>query len=137
MKANKGNYLIAFAKALLLLPLPLLAGTKPDSNISKKELHVLIKNAKTQQDHEKLGAYYRAEAQSFEEQRAEHIQMAKEYADNPLSHRPTKWPDPSRHCRDLVNIYTQAAKNSAALAEYHEGMASELAKPGLAEQPPK
>lgn len=137
MKGNKRNLLFLFASVLLLLPQLLVAETKPTSTPDKKDLHFLIKNAKTQQDHEKLSAYYRAEAQRFEEQRAEHVQMAQAYSENPMTHRPTKWPAPAQHCRDLVRIYTEAAKHATALAEYHEGMASEAAKEGSPEQSPK
>lgn len=133
---KKNSFLIAIASALLLFAQPLLAETKPASTIGKKEVHLLIKSTKTQQDHEKLSAYYRAEAQKFEEERAEHIRMAKDYAENPMSHRPTKWPAPVQHCRDLVNIYANAAKNATALAEYHEEMASEVAKEGTPLQAP-
>lgn len=135
MKGNKRNLLFLFASVLLLLPQLLVAETKP--TLDKKDLHFLIKNAKTQQDHEKLSAYYRAEAQRFEERRAEHVQMAQAYSENPMTHRPTKWPAPAEHCRDLVRIYTEAAKNATALAEYHEGMASEAAKEGSPQQQPK
>lgn len=128
---------MAFAVLFLLAPQLLMAVTKSTSTLSKKELHLLIKTAKTRQDHEKLGAYYRAEVQRYEAQRVEHEQMAREYAENPMSHRPTKWPDPALHCRDLVNIYTQAARDATALADYHEKLASTAAQEGLPEQSPK
>jgi hypothetical protein len=137
MLLKKNNFLIVVASALLLFAQPLLAETKPASTTSKKEVHLLIKNAKLRQDHEKLSAYYRAEAQKFEEKRAEHVQMAKDYAENPMSHRPTKWPAPAQHCQELVNKYAEASENATALAEHHEGMASELAKEGSPKQAPK
>jgi len=133
---------LAFSQLALMIVFlnagaPQLGAAQTKQNLSKKELHLLIKNAKTQQDHEKLSAYYRAEALRLEEQRTEHVQMAKEYAENPMSHRPTKWPDPARHCRELVSLYTDAAKHATALAEYHEGMASDVAKEGSPELAPK
>lgn len=136
MLLKKSSFLMVLASALLLAQ-PILAETKPASTICKKDLQLLIKNAKTQQDHERLSAYYRAEAQRFEGKRAEHAQMAKDYADNPMSHRPTKWPAPAQHCQELVDKYAEASETATALADYHERMASDVAKEGPPQQSPK
>jgi len=138
MKTGKKSYAIAIASAVLLLSVPtMVAKPRQDATFVMKDVHHLIKTAKTAEDHLKLAAYYRSEAKRFEEAQAEHVQMAKDYAENPMTHRFTKWPDPARHCRELIALYGQQAKEATALAEYHEGMASELAKEGSPTQAPK
>jgi hypothetical protein len=132
------RYAVAIASAVLLLYAPLMMAKPPgDETLSKKELHSLIRTAKTAQDHQKLAEYYRQQAEFFTEERADHVQMAKDYADNPMTHRPSKFPDPSRHCRELVSYYAEQAKHATALAEYHDGMASEVAKEGSPKTQPK
>src|SRR5579863_2245245 len=138
MKKRKKSYLIGVASVVLLLSAAtMVAKPREDAKFVKKDVHHLIKAAKTAEDHQKLATYYRQEAKRFEEDRAEHLQMAKDYAENPMSHRFTKWPDPAMHCRELIALYGQQAKEATALAEYHEGMASEVAKEGFPDQAPK
>lgn len=97
-------------------------------NLTKKELHYLIANAKTPQEHEKLAGYYRAQAAGAKAMVAEHEKMALEYEKNPASHMRMKSPEPLDYCRTLVRIYGDEAKEYTALADYHEKMAKQAAK---------
>lgn len=96
--------------------------------LTKKELNSLIATAKTPQDHEKLAAYYRAQAAAAKAMVAEHEKMALEYEKNPASHMRMKSPEPLDYCRTLVRIYGDEARQYAALAAYHEKMAQQAAK---------
>jgi len=132
------KYMMGIASAVLLLSVPMMAAKPQEKDtLTKNELHALIRNSKTSQDHQKLATYYRQEAKRFEEERADHVQMAKDYADNPMTHQPMKWPNPAGHCKQLTSYYGEQAKQAKALAEYHEGMASEAANEGSPEHQPE
>lgn len=70
------------------------APSKP--SLSKKELKQLVATAKTAEDHLRIAAYYRDEAQKLEEKKNEHTEMGAEYDRNPQRY-PTK-PSPGQHC---------------------------------------
>lgn len=98
------------------------------SKISKKELRSLIENAKTRQEHEKIAAYYRRQAEQAQAKVTDHEKMAEDYKKNPATHLHMKYPDPLEYCRTLVRIYGDEAKQYTALAEYHEKMAKDAAQ---------
>jgi hypothetical protein len=105
-----------------------LRGQEAHPKLSRKELHSLITNAKTAEDHKKLAAYYRDKAQEANEKVADHQDMLQAYVDNPTGHRPMKSPNPQDFCNSLIRIYREEAKQDLSLAEYHEGMASDVPK---------
>lgn len=118
---------------IILLGLTVMAVASPavraaQSSLNKKELNALIASAKTPKDHERLAAYYRSEEQRAKGKQAEHEEMIRRYRENPLSHRFTKVPSPEDHCRTLIRIFGDEARQDAALAEYHEKMAASLGK---------
>ena len=76
------------------------AGAPSKRSPSKKELKQLIASAKTTEDHLKLAARYREEAQSLKEKKNEHLEMGAEYDKNPQKYQ-TK-PSPGEHCRQLA-----------------------------------
>lgn len=93
--------------------------------LSKDELHELIRNARTRQDHERVAAYYRAEAQRLKAAGKEHAETAAKYEDRIIGY---KGSFPDRHCKALAAGYARTAAYVRALAEYHEKMAERLAK---------
>jgi len=100
-------------------------GQETHPKLSSKQLHQLIANAKTPEDHQKLAAYYRDLAAQAKAQAAEHEKMVEAYNQNPLSHPPEKATagGPAEHCRTLIRLYNDEAKEDLALADQHEQMA--------------
>lgn len=92
--------------------------------LNRKELRVLITSAKTPADHQRIAAYYRAEAQHLEAKHQEHEEDLAEYYKNP-SRYASKYPTMGDHCRSLAAYYKMAAQRAATLAEMHEKLAQE------------
>ena len=128
MRNTKWNLLTMTFLGLILIACGSPSARASQANLNKKELNVLIANAKTPQDHERLAAYYRGQEQLAKEKQTEHEEMLRRYHENPLSHRFTKSPSPDDHCRALIRIFGDEAQQDAALAEYHEKMANDLSK---------
>lgn len=99
--------------------------TKQTQELSKKEVKLLIANARTPEDHERLAAYFRAEGERLKAEQQEHREMLDAYLKNPTSHPIPKWPTLGEHCRDLVFYYGRAAEQAFALANLHDQMAKE------------
>ncbi len=93
-------------------------------NLTRKELKGLIASAKTPADHERIAAYYRAEAQRFEGKYREHEEELAEYYKNPWGY-PSKYPTRGDHCRSLASHYKMAAERAIAFAEMHEKLAKQ------------
>jgi hypothetical protein len=128
MKGTKWNLVIMATLVMILMACGSPSARASESSLSKKELNTLIANAKTPQDHERLAAYYRSQEHVAEEKQAEHEEMLRRYHENPLSHRFTKTPSPDDHCRALIRIFGDEARQNAALAEYHEKVAKDLSR---------
>lgn len=105
----------------LAIAVPLAKPATHQENLNRKELKALIASAKTPADHERIAAYYRAEAQRLEGKYREHEEDLAEYK-NPLRY-PSKYPTMGDHCRSLADYYQMAAKRATALAEMHESLA--------------
>lgn len=95
--------------------------------LTKKEVKALIANAKTPEDHRKIAAYYRSEAEGLAEKQREHEEDLAEYNRN-SSHYPGKYPSMGDHCRQLAGYYGLAAKKAQSLAEMHEELAKQVEK---------
>ena len=91
--------------------------------LSKKELKLLIANAHSPEDHERIAAYYRAQGEQLKAKQREHEKELAEYLRNPSSHPVPKWPTMGQVCRNLVFHYSSAAQKAFALADLHEQMA--------------
>jgi hypothetical protein len=102
-------------------------GQEHQEKLGKKELKSLIAKAKSAEDHLRLAAHYRAEANEYLVRQKQHLEDEKEYNQNPQKY-PTKYPTPAQHCRDWAYNDGQAAKKALALAEMHEAMARDAAK---------
>lgn len=99
--------------------------TNQAQELSKKEVKLLIANARTSEDHERLAAYFRAEGEHLKSEQQEHREMLDAYLKNPTSHPIPRWPTLGVHCRDLVFYYGKAAEQAFALADLHDQMAKE------------
>lgn len=93
--------------------------------LTKKELKMLIANARTPEDHRRIAAYYRAEEGQLRAKQREHEVELAEYLKNPSSHPVPKWPTMDQHCRQLIFYYNKAAQKAFAMADLHEKMAEE------------
>lgn len=129
MKPNRrtiSRVLLASATAVFVPRFPATA-EQPNPRLSKKELKALIANARTPEDHRKIAAYYRSEAESLRERQREHEEDLAEYNQN-SSRYPSKYPTMGDHCRQLSQYYSLAAKQAEDLARMHQDMAKEAEK---------
>lgn len=112
--------ILALALVLLILP-PLGArAAQPSVRMNKKQLKTLIASAKTPDDHMRLAAYYRGEADRLKTQQKEHEEEAAEYYKDPSRHPIPKYPTLGQHCRDLAYYYGKGAESALALASAHD-----------------
>jgi hypothetical protein len=101
------------------------ADTKPGN---KKELKVLLKNAKTPAEHRTIAAYYRQRAEAFSKTSKEHLESAELRAKNPafpameVKHGFAFGPGAS-HCRFWGSSDAEQARKAEALAVQHEDVA--------------
>ena len=105
------------------------AEAKP-TRLSHKQLVELLKSAKEPQDHMKLAAYYKAEAQRLRQRAKEHKEMEELYANLPAGGGSSKRPMTSGvpHCDHWADLDLEEAKEAEALASMHEGMAKGAAQ---------
>jgi hypothetical protein len=111
----------------VILSGPLLAqSAKPPEKMTKKELKLLIENAKTAEDHQKLEVYYRQEAASLREESQNHKEMAEAYA---TGKKKTGLPGKLfNHCRNIADYYAKSAKKADKMAVMHEELAKQVSK---------
>ncbi len=102
---------------------PQTATVQQAQKLSKKELRVLIANARTPEDHERIATHYRAEAERLRTKQREHEEELAAYLKNPSSHPSPKWPTLDQHCRQLAYYYGKASEKALALADLHDQMA--------------
>ncbi len=95
-------------------------GASPDQELSRNDLHALVRNAKTAADHRRLAAHFRGESARLLADQKEHVELARYYDEHPLN---TKYPTPGDHCRQLAGYYGLAAKTAWELARNHEDLA--------------
>lgn len=99
-------------------------GDEAKSKLSSKQLRSLIATAKTPEDHQKLAAYYRDMAAEAKANAAEHEKILAAYNQNPSTHPPAKAAGgPAEHCRTLIRLYNDEAKEDLAMADQHDQMA--------------
>ncbi|MBZ5693800.1 MAG: hypothetical protein LAN36_00415 [Acidobacteriia bacterium] len=99
-------------------------GDETGSKLTSKQLRSLIASAKTSEDHQKLAAYYRDMAAEAKANAAEHEKILAAYNQNPSTHPPAKAAGgPAEHCRTLIRLYNDEAKEDLAMADQHDQMA--------------
>ncbi len=106
---------------------PPAAFAQQQQKLSKNELKTLIATAKTPEDHLRLAAYYRDQANDYLARQKQHEADAVVYDSNPRQY-PSKYPTAGQHCREWARNDGQSARQALALAEIHEAMAREAAK---------
>jgi hypothetical protein len=103
----------------------LLLGWAPGARAEEHDdMAMMIDNAKTAADHEKLAKHYDMEAADAKKQAELHRKMEKSYSVGPVAGKGTPTPLP-QHCAALAKHYEEAAKEYAALAAAHRQMAKE------------
>lgn len=106
------------------------AASVPQSTeqLSKKQLNALIAGAKTPAQHERIAAYYRAQAESLLAESNEHAKMAIELAANPATNNSKNAHGTVHHCEYIAQTLKAKSVKSAQLAEQHEQMAKDAAQ---------
>ena len=132
MKTKRPNVrpLAAITAALLtfLLSAPLLmAVTFQKPTLSRKEVKVLTKSAKSREDHQKLAVYYRQRAERLRDKSQEHEDMAAAYANRTVFEPKSSFSGGQLgHCRFFAEFFARKAKEADALAEVHEHLAKDV-----------
>lgn len=96
--------------------------------ITKKELKVLLKTAKTPAEHRTIANYYRQEAQRLTSESQSHAAEAEVYAKHPPftameSKHGYAFGKSASHCRFWSKEYLEQAAKATKLAGLHEDMA--------------
>jgi len=96
---------------------------RPKAVLGRQDLKRLLGNARTPEDHLKLAAHFRAEAEEFETSAKHHEELAAYYQD-------PSWLIPGRvataHCERIGMAARDAASEARALAAIHEQVAKDL-----------
>ena len=95
--------------------------------LTRKELKAAITNAKTPQDHLRVAAYYKSEANRLLTEAKEHDELAAVYSKSP---NPSAMKHPmsgrtAEHCQYFSDAVRKAAQASQELAKAHEEMAQQ------------
>ncbi len=93
------------------------SGPQRTGELSKKEVHALLADARMPQDHLRLDGHCEAKAKQYEAESAEHAEMAKMYGAQPSAS------DTAAHCQALSATLVQAAKDARALASSEKQIA--------------
>ena len=103
------------------------SGTTTESprKLPKNELKALISSAKTPDEHQRLAAYFRSEAESLTAKQQEHDEDAAEYYRDPSRHPLPKFPTFGEQSRQLADHDGMAAQKALSLAALHEKLAQE------------
>jgi hypothetical protein len=96
--------------------------------LSKKQLSALIATAKTPAEHERVAAYYRAQASDFLAQSRYHAQMASDFKANPSTNNDKVVRQTVNHCAYLAESLKTQSSKAAELAKQHEQMAEDAKK---------
>jgi hypothetical protein len=99
------------------------AEEKHEHKLTAKEAKALVANAKTPEDHLKIAAFYRNEAQKQEEKAKYHDEMAELYKNHPTGKVGAEM---QGHCKLFADAARKAAESDKQLAAEHERMAEEL-----------
>ncbi len=123
-KSITAFFLIAVLSLTTLGAMSPARGDDTNPKLTSKQLRSLITNAKTPEDHQKLAAYYRDMAAEAKANAAEHEKILAAYNQNPSTHPPAKAAGgPAEHCRTLIRLFNDEAKEDLAMADQHDQMA--------------
>jgi hypothetical protein len=111
---------------LIAVSAPLTAA-RPEGLLSKKELKLLMANAKTPEDHQKLARHFAVNADRLETESREHERLAGEYrrtrASNPFEMKFPMSPRTAAHCEYFAKQTHKAAQEARRLVARQEEMA--------------
>ncbi len=124
MKIRSFAFFIVIALAFSSLTTTSFAAEK-QSNLTKKQLKVLLKTAKEPADHRRIAEYYRQEAERLTADAKAHEEMGELYKSNPMPYegKHTYASVGLSHCKYWAELDTKQAKEAEALAVLHEDMA--------------
>ena len=91
-------------------------GKAEKSTSTKADLKYLVNHAKTASDHQRVAAYWRAEAERYESDAKQHEELAASYKSSGSFEN-------NDHCEILVLANRNAAAQARALAASHEKLA--------------
>ncbi len=115
--------LLLASLALQLHAMPEAAQAPRDASgepLTAKEVRQLEKTATTEQDHQRLAAYYQVQAEQAEKNLVNAQELERQWA--PME-RATKTPDPYPHARRLVAEYSGQVDKYSRLAADHQWIA--------------
>lgn len=115
---------IGFVFALLLAVTAPTFADSAHEQLSQKQLAVLIANANTPAEHQRIADYYHAQAKSLLAESYKHVWMGADYARNPVKGVRTL----SDHCAYLSKDLKAKSEKATELAAQHEQMAKEAEK---------
>ena len=120
-KWKRSAVVSAAVLSVLLIALP---QTGSAQQMSKQELKALLASTRSREDHQKLAAYYRQEADRLLAEAQKHDEMAEMYQKNP---HPFTQKNPAafgeQHCRHLADTYRKKTVKAQSIAALHEDMA--------------
>jgi uncharacterized protein with von Willebrand factor type A (vWA) domain len=93
--------------------------SKPEK-LGKTELMSLIASASTPEQHMRLAKYYRAEAQRYSVEAADHQEQAAQYKNNPMTKSSKFTVGTVDHCDYIAESLKQSAAKDVELAQMHE-----------------
>jgi hypothetical protein len=107
--------------------LSLVSTAEAQPTLTRKTIKAAIENAKAPQDHQRIAAYYKAEANRLLEEAKEHDELATAYAraGNVHSAKHPMSGQTAEHCKHFAEAARKAAQASQDLAKAH----GEMAKP--------
>ena len=119
------NHILSAALAVLLGASTLTIASAADQALTRSELKTAIQNADTPQDHHRIAAYYKAEANRMMVEAKDHDELAETYANagDPHKMKHTMSGLTADHCRMFAASARKAAAESEAMAKMHEDMA--------------
>jgi hypothetical protein len=105
------------------------AAAEKNSTLSKKDLKVLLKSAKTPSEHQRIADYYRQKAQELTASSKQHSEFAETYAKNPPfpameAKHGSAFGQGVSHCRRWAKLDAEQADKATRLAILHEDMAT-------------
>jgi hypothetical protein len=109
--------------AFLATALNLVAAPQVITN--KKTLWSAWMSAKSPEDHMRLAAYYRAEAERLRDKQKQEEDLAKYYLEHAINYR-KQFPTPYQNAAHLAEYYRQAADDAQATADGNAKVAQEL-----------
>lgn len=140
MKTARPNSLIALVIVFLTLlsfaPAHF-AAAESNSTLSKQDLKVLMKSAKTPAEHQRIADYYRQKAQQLTASSKQHSELAVTYAKSPPfpaleAKHGYAFGQGATHCRYWAKRDAEEATKAEALATRHDDMAKAVGqKQGL------